>query len=489
MSMRFILYASVLFMALPIVFYRPFIGLCLYYIVSILQPKILCWRGDFQDALIVGVPLVIGAIAFGTQKRDLIADRDRQTGRLQRLITRINRSPVFTPHWILVLFAALVTYIAITRQLVDYPAITSSYQFKSLCKIFLVTALLTGLVTDYSRLKTLFIVIAFSAAFWAIKGGIKVLLIGPHQVYGKSYDNNLFALVSVMSLPMVFYASQLVKNKRWRPVFLACTALICIGIIGSRSRAGFAAFGVVVLMMAWGSRYRFRALVTTSLVIAAVSIMVGPEIMDRVESIMGYREDKSASSRFFTWTIARTLVEQNPIIGVGFGNFEVAKDAVFGGKKAAHNIYLSNMSELGLMGHPLWLGLIFGTIISLWRFMRKARRLPPDILWPYYVSRALMLSLLAFCVHGAFHNEEYLELMFTVLGLTVALHVVTRRELKKYALFEESEQLEAEKVASAENARPEKPRLTPAPRPAFPGILLDPPITIGALGRSMQTGR
>lgn len=487
--MRFILYASVLFMALPIVFYRPFFGLCLYYIVSILQPKILCWRGDFQDALIVGIPLVIGAIAFGTQKRDLIAERDRDSGRLMRLVTRIERSPVFSPHWILVMFGLLVLYIAVTRQLVDYPPITSSYQFKSLCKIFLVTALLTGLVTDYNRLKILFIVIGFSAAFWAIKGGVKVLLIGPHQVYGKSYDNNLFALVSVMSLPLVFYASQLVRNTRWRPVILVCTALICIGIIGSRSRAGFAAFAVVVIMMAWGSRYRFRALITTSLVIAAVSVMVGPEIVDRVESIMGYREDKSAYSRFFTWTIARTLVERNPIIGVGFGNFEVAKDAVFGGKKAAHSIYLSNMSELGLMGHPLWLTLIFGSIFSLWRFMRKARRLPPDFVWPYYVARALMLSLMAFCVHGAFHNEEYLELMFTVLGLTIALHIVTRRELKKYTLFEEAEQLEADAAPTPNHDKPKKRPLASPPKPAIPGILLDPPVTIGALARSMQTGR
>lgn len=487
--MRFILYASLLFMILPIVLYRPFFGLCVYYIVSILQPKILCWRGDFQDAMIVGIPLVVGAIAFGSQKRDLIAERDPQTGKLNRLITRIDRNPLFTPHWAIVLFALLVVYIAISRQFVDYPTITSSYQFKSLCKILLVTALLTGLVTDYARLKTLFIVIGFSAAFWAIKGGVKVLLIGPHQVYGKSYDNNLFALVSVMSLPMVFYAAQLVRNTRWRPVILICTALICIGIIGSRSRAGFAAFAVVVLMMAWGSRYRFRALVTTSLVIAAVSIMVGPEIVDRFESILGYREDKSASSRFFTWTIARTLVEQNPIIGVGFGNFEVAKDAVFGGRKAAHSIYLSNMSELGLLGHPIWLCLVFGSIFSLWRFTRKARRLPSELAWPYYVARALMLSLVAFCVHGAFHNEEYLELMFTVLGLSVALHAVTRRELKKHQLFQEAESNEADRQPAPESDRPRKRPIASPPRPAHAGLLNDTPITIGALARSMQTGR
>ena len=132
----------------------------------------------------------------------------------------------------------LVTYIAVTRYVVDIPPIHTDYQFKGLCKILLVTALLTGMVSDYRRLKIFFIVIAFSASFWAIKGGIKILLLGPHQVYGKSYDNNLFALISVMSLPLVFYGAALVKKTKWRPVFLICAGLICLGIIGSRSRAG-----------------------------------------------------------------------------------------------------------------------------------------------------------------------------------------------------------------------------------------------------------
>jgi hypothetical protein len=39
-----------------------------------------------------------------------------------------------------------------------------------------------------------------------------------------------------------------------------------------------------------------------------------------------------------------------------------------------------------------------------------------------------MLGIVAFCVHGFFHNEEYLELMFAMVGLNVALQVAVRRE-------------------------------------------------------------
>ena len=110
------------------------------------------------------------------------------------------------------------------------------------------------------------------------------------------------------------------------------------------------------------------------------------------------------------------MLAQSPLIGVGFGNFEIAKDRFQGGQKAAHNIYLANMAELGLLGHPLWLAILFGTLISLYRFMRRSRRFPPEMRWAYCWSRGLLLGLLAFCIHGMFHNEEYLELMLAMVG-------------------------------------------------------------------------
>jgi len=481
--MRFIIYASVLFAVLPLVFYRPFFGLCVYYVVSILQPKVLCWRDDFQDALLVGVPLVIGAIAIGTVRRELWAEREDGTGDLRRVQTKVKRDPLVAPHWLIGVFALLVSYIAITRYFVDIPPIHTSYQFKGLCKILLVTALLTGMVSDYRRLKIFFIIIAFSAGFWAIKGGIKILLIGPHQVYGKSYDNNLFALISVMALPLVFYGTALVRQTKWRPVFLGCAGLICLGIIGSRSRAGFVAFAAVLCLMAWGSRYRFRALIGVGVVALTAVAVLGPEIIERIDSIAGYRDDKSAYSRFYTWRVARVLFEQNPMIGVGFGNFEIAKDAVFGGRKAAHSIYLSNLAELGILGHPLWLCIIFGTMISLLRFIRRAKRLPPGLGWPYSLGRALLLSIVGYAIHGAFHNEEYLELMFALVGLTIALQVVTERELAKASLLSEAdERAEAEvrsKKAQKEKAAKARKRRRRSTVPAAP-------VTIGSLIRATR---
>lgn len=464
--MRFLLYASILFAILPIVLMRPFFGLCIYYIVSLLQPKLLCWRGDFQDAMLVGVPLVIGAIAFGIRRMSTRPQLDTR-GRVVGVLQQPTRSPLFEPSWQLIVLGMLVLYIAIARLFVPYPIDHSSYEFRALVKVLLVVALLTGLASDLRRYRILYIVIALATAFWAIKGGLKIILLGPHQVYGQTYDNNLFALVSVMALPMIFYFALSLRHARWRTILLICAALMCLGIIGSRSRAGFVAFVVLLLCMAWSSRYRMRAFLAVAMVAAVALTLAGGEIKERVVSIMEFRQDRSAQSRFFTWDVAQRLLADSPLIGVGFNNFELAKDRLIGGRKAAHSIFLQNLAELGLLGHPLWLITLIGTLVSMYRLMRRSRSLPPEMRWVYYWSRGLLLGLLAYCIHGTFHNEEYLELMFVLVGLAVSLKVTVRRELgarRLHALADEMAKPAASPVASR---RGRQPRKVKKKRPAY----------------------
>jgi len=484
--MRFVLYACILFAILPIVLTRPFFGLCVYYVVSLLQPKVICWRGDFQDAMLVGVPLVIGAVAIGVKRIALAPVRDKKSGRIVAVKERLVRNPLFEPAWPLVLFVLLIGYVAVTRLFVPYPLSNTSYQFRSLCKVLLVVVLLTGLAGDLRRYRILYIVVALSVAFWAIKGGFKVILFGPHQVYGKTYDNNFFALVSVMTLPMVFYFGLSVRHARWRPLLLFFAAMTCLGVIGSRSRAGFVAFAFVLLCMAWSSRYRLKAVVAVTIVAAVAVIMSGAEIRDRVDSILAYRQDRSAQSRFYTWQVAHQLLAESPLLGVGFNNYEVAKDRLSGGLKAAHNIYVQNAAELGLLGFPIWMAIVFGTLISLYRFMRWSRRLPPDCRWAYYWSRGLLLGLSAFCIHGMFHNEQYLELMFVCVGLNIALQAVTRRELQHRCLY-----ALVEKEGKEKKKAPRRNQ-TKASGWQHPGLMFESPgrgTRRGLLGRSGRLGR
>lgn len=467
--MRFAIYVGILIAIIPLVFTRPFFGLCAYLVVSILQPKYLCWQPDFQDAFLIGLPLVIGAVAIGVKRQNVRPVRDGQ-GQLVSLKTMQERAPLFEMAWPLLVLGLLIAYIGATRPLSGYPLAETSTAYRSLCKVLIVTAILTGMCAETRRFRVLYGVVALSAAFWAIKGGLKVALLGPHQVYGKTYDNNLFALTSVMALPMLFYFGQSLARLRWRWLFAVASGLTCLAILGSGSRAGFLALAAVLWCMAWSSKYRFRAIAAVCLFVGVVYLAAGAEVRDRIASIVNFREDKSASSRFVTWTAARDMLASRPILGVGFGNFETARKAAGGSGKAAHNIFLEAAAELGLAGLSLWLLLILGSMFSIWRFMRWSRRLPPDMQWAYLWSRGLLLGMLAYCVHGFFHNEEFLELMLTIIGMNVALQAAVHRSLSERRLRREVGFL----AVGAKVASPARERENEAegPQPAWhPGLL------------------
>jgi len=462
--MRFALYISVLIALIPLCLVRPFFGLCLYYVVSLMQPKYLCWRPDLQDAILVGVPMVVGAIAFGVRRRTPVPKRSPVTGRLIGVEHRLARNALVEPSLLLVVLAALLAYVALTRYLVELPASLSSESFNRLLKMSLVLVLVTGLASDVRRLKLLYAVVALSVAFWAIKGGIRVLMLGPHQTYGYNYDNNFFALTSVMALPMVFYFGLSLPKSRMRILFLAFSGLICLAIICSQSRAGFLAMTVVLFCFAWTSRHRFKAVAGLTILVAAALAASGAEIQRRVDSIIHYQSDLSARSRFATWESALTVLSEHPLIGCGFSNFERAVHKITGGRKAAHNIWLSNLAELGVIGYPIWLAFFIGGSGLAWMLMRFGRRCPPELRWSYYLARGLFLALVAYAIHGLFHNEEYLDLSFAITGLIIALKVTVNREIRQRKLEAALEGPVAALTPLATSSRFSKPTMDLTPR-------------------------
>jgi len=428
--MRFTLYVTLLLCVLPLVFSRPFFGLCVYYIVAFLQPKLLCWRPDFQDSLLVGVPLVFGAIVLGVHRPRwrFAADGLPTDGAEPALREELSRAPLFHPSWQVLLLIALVGYIGLIRLVTPFDASESSEQFNRLCKVALVAALTTGLAASADRLRALCMVVALAAGFWAVKAGIWTLMLGAHRTYGEDYDNNLFALKSVMVLPLLFHMGIISKDRRVRGLLLGLALCACLGIIGSRSRAGFAALAFVLVGMLWSSRRSPRT-AGAILLLGFVGLCVsGSEIWARWEGIRRYGEDRSAGKRFAIWSDAWEVFEVNPLTGVGFANFERAHAKEYQASWAAHNIWLQNLVELGLIGHPLWLCLVWGTIGSLFLSMRRARRGPPELRWLEQIARALFMGMVAFWIHGMFHNEEYLELMFAFIGLSVCVSVVLHHE-------------------------------------------------------------
>lgn len=432
--MRFVVYMILLIGSLPFALRWPFFALCAYLTISFAEPKVLCWRPDVQDSLMMGVALVAGAILFGVKRRDVRAETDPATGALTDTRTLMVRNAIIEPSLLLLPPLLLLAYIAMNWVGSEYPSPKTMASYSRLAKTVLVTLLMTGLTPDLRRLRILYGVVALAAGFWAIKGGLKVVALGPHQVYGADYDNNLFALKSVMALPMLYYFGITARRPRWRWLLLGCCALMCLAVLGSKSRSGFVALLFVLACLAWTSGRRIRAFFGVGVVATIAIALSWSDIQTRFDSIRDYRKDRSAQGRLKIWPIGWRLLSQNPMFGVGFENFERSYRKSEKAAFAAHNIWLQNLVELGLIGHPIWLSMIFGTMASLGTLMWRARRGPPPLRRCYYWARGILLGLCAFWIHGMFHNEEYLDLMFAFIGLTAVLQVVYARELRHLRL-------------------------------------------------------
>src|SRR4051812_22312662 len=100
--MRYALYLTFLYGSLPFVFVRPFYGLCVYFIVSFMEPKVLCWQPALQDSMIVGVPLVLGILLFGIKRIRIEPVREALTGRITDLRETVVRNRLIEPAGLLV---------------------------------------------------------------------------------------------------------------------------------------------------------------------------------------------------------------------------------------------------------------------------------------------------------------------------------------------------------------------------------------------------
>jgi len=130
----------------------------------------------------------------------------------------------------------------------------------------------------------------------------------------------------------------------------------------------------------------------------------------------------------------------NPILGVGQGNFpyvfrKYEIKAGYGEEgyhgrsvsgREAHSIYITMLSELGIIGTCIFIGMIINTFsdlktIRIRSFYQKKKVSAPIFNSNYFLSLALEGSLVAFLVSGAFISVLYYPNLWVLMGFIVSL--------------------------------------------------------------------
>lgn len=439
MGLRDLLLILIVLCTLPMAFVRPMVGLWLWIGFSFMNPHRLTW--GFASTL----PWV-QIVAIVTLCSLLINREQRQA---------IPWKPVTV---LLVTFLVWTAITSVSAVMGD----AAWVRWETLLKAMMLGFVTLVLAIDSKRLHAVVWAIVLSFGFWGVKSGVFTILTGgSHHIFGPNdsffQDNNAFALVMCMALPLMRYL-QLQAPNRWvnRGMWLMMLLTVA-SIIGTYSRGGLIGLAAVALMLALKSRHRLPLIAVGVVLVMGALAFMPQKWVGRMATISEYQEQGSVVSRLNSWQFATNVALANPLTGGGFGvsgSTEMwSRYGPPGSRiRAVHSIYFRVLGEQGFVGLFLYLLLFIGAFNAL-RRIKKRTRADTNLYWMSDLAAMLQVSLVGYMVAGAALPNPYFELFFEILAVVVVLQVQMERAL--------SNQRQTSTQATQEIAQPQSIGQTP----------------------------
>jgi len=147
--------------------------------------------------------------------------------------------------------------------------------------------------------------------------------------------------------------------------------------------------------------------------------------------------DATGSGRTDIWKVGWRMVQANPVVGVGAGNYAnstihyllkpgtlTRSDYIVDDPKAAHNVYLQALAELGVVGLGLFLAIVGFALLTLVRAAQAFRSAGERTM--ELLSRGLLIALAGLLASAFFSTAIYSKQLWLLLALCVALGAMAR---------------------------------------------------------------
>ena len=414
-----------IFGSLPIILYRPWIGIIVWSFVGYGNFHRLSWGPafDFPFAMVVVITLFI-AIVLSKEKY---------------------RFP-FSP--IIFVWVAFILWMCVTSVFAFYPDFAFP-QLSKILKIQLLTFITVALINSKKRLDVLLVTIVLCIGFYGVKGGIFTLRGGGAGLVwgppgGFIEDNNALAVALLMIIPLALYVRYTFPQRWVRlavPIGVVCTLFAALG---SQSRGGFLAMGAMIVFLIAKSRYKLISILAFAMILPFAWNFMPQEWHDRMATIRNYEEDPSAMGRINAWWYSYHVANDR-ITGAGLESWSDYTFAIYApvadDVHAAHSIYFAVLGDHGWIGALLFLS----TFALAWReiskFSKKARG-HPELEWAIVLGQALKVGFVAYATGGAFLSLAYFDLPWHM----IAIALIVRTLVDKVVAAKQTRQVGAEPV-------------------------------------------
>ena len=304
------------------------------------------------------------------------------------------------------------------------------------------------------RIHAFVLVMCLGMGFHGLIDGLKFFASGgSHLVRGfvKFGDNNHFAVMLVMAIPLLLYMSSYAKHSLLRLGALAAAIITIAAVIGTHSRGGFVAMTAVALWLVLTSRKRLPALTVFIAGVIFVVAIAPSAWTQRMETIQEAEQDSSFMTRVEAWQVSSAIALHNPVLGGGF--HAVATQPVwdrFKGQKgllgfvdvgfvsdvyrAAHSIYFEVLGDMGFLGFFIFMALLLNALKNSIQINRMAKQGGLDLEWAVDLSRSLAATIFAFMVGGLTVSIAYTEFIYMAVMLMEVLKQEVERQLQAKTL-------------------------------------------------------
>lgn len=307
-------------------------------------------------------------------------------------------------------------------------------------KWFVLYKLVSMTVTSAERLRTVALMLVFFAIVLAVEGiehktsesglgwaGQALGWIDPEAAAagepGRTRWINIFdgpgvfCVVYTIALPFVMQYLATPFGFGARLLGMGLLSLLLVAIYFTGSRGGFLTT-LVLFALFVAVRYKVSLLKIAFVgTVISLAFMLAPSYITTLDD-----PSKSSKRRVEMWIEGVEMVQYNPLLGVGKGNF-----IKYTGKLVAHNSSIEIMGETGLPGLFFWIGLIYLSLKNLLSYIRESEN-ERDRAY----AIALGLSVLGYISSSMFVTLEY-ETLYFLLGLCAAMGF----RLKQPVLFTE----------------------------------------------------
>jgi O-antigen ligase len=283
----------------------------------------------------------------------------------------------------------------------------------------------------------------FSAGYGAFISAGDLDAAAEGRLSGADTDSNYLATALVACL---VFAGAIAASRQNKPALrfyaLVAAGLCALAMAATVSRTGIFALGAVIVsgLFLCGAHRRL-ALAGASAVLVATVVLYFAALAPDAASRRITNLEGGGSGRTDIWTVGWRMVEDEPLHGVGTGNFPISSihylvepgsiirdEFVVDTPKVAHNIYLEVLAEMGVVGLLLFSIILVASVSAALRAARRFAEQDDRAL--ELLARATAIAAIGILVASAFQSQQFQKTFWIVMGLGPAMLALSHSQTR-----------------------------------------------------------